>query len=131
MSRAFKHDIQHPVHLTICIKRYRQPVMTWLIGRLFIASRRWNNSIGVSFHSPWSETSYRSVTDCRLASCSKLLGIKSIFHNSGSQFFNSMVGLFTVWPRGLRFNTRLPYENKKSRPLRKHAHAIYNNISQL
>ena len=80
--------------------------MTWLIGRLFIASSRWSNSIGVSFHCHWRETSYRSVTECRLASCSKLLGIKSISHSSGSQFFGSVVRVFAFLAR--RFAIQYP-----------------------
>ena len=39
MSRAFKHDIQHPLRLAICVKRFRRPVGDWSpIGFYLIAN---------------------------------------------------------------------------------------------
>ena len=40
MSRAFKHDIQHPVRLAICVKRFKLPVADWSpTSRRLVADR--------------------------------------------------------------------------------------------
>ena len=67
MARAFKHDIQHPIRLAICVKRFRQPVADWSP-----TSRR--SILPDCKHvAVTTATSRRSVAD-QLQTCRRLVG---------------------------------------------------------